>query len=145
MDKLRIGLRFALGALFGLCAADGILQVRGLRLMPAFWENTACALFFLLAGLALFLAWKKHDCKAVKRLRLWCASVLLGGSVLLLCLLFAMLASASPALLTGLTYALAVVFTPVLCCTVIYWPIFGWALLLLASHSLCRRMKHEKD
>ncbi len=140
MSNLRIGLRFSLGALFGLCAADGILQVRGLGLMPAFWENTSCALFFLLAGLSLFLTWKTQDLKAIKRLRLWCAAVLSFSSLLLFALLFAILGSASPAVLTGLTYVLVIVSAPVSCCTVLFWPIFAWALLLVASHSLCRRM-----
>ena len=145
MSNLRIGLRFCLGAVFGLCAADGILQVRGLRLLTPFWENTATALFFLLAGLSLCLAWKARDGKAMKRLRLWSAGVLGGSTALLVILFFAMLSSAHPAFLTGLTYALAVVSAPVSCCTVMFWPIFGWALLLVTSCSLCRRLNKKNQ
>ncbi len=140
MKNTRIGLRFSLGALFGLCAADGILQVRGIRFLSPLWENTAVAVFFLLAGAALLLAWKARDHRALKRVRLWSGAVLLGSAALLLIMWAALLAEASPAVLTGFLYALAVVSTPVPCCSVLFWPVFAWAVLLVASHRLCRQI-----
>lgn len=144
MNTTRTGLRFALGALFGLCAADSILQVRGLGLMPPFWENAATLAFFLLAGMAVLLAWREKDRKAMGRVRLWAGAVLLGSVVLLLLLWGAMAWGISERALTGLVYALGVVSTPVVCCTVLFWPVLAWAVLLVTSHTLCRSMDGSK-
>lgn len=134
VNKIRIALRFGLGAIYGLCAVDGIHQVRGLTLLPAVCENIATAIFFLLAGMTLMLAWLQRDEKAVRRVCFWAAGVLLGSLALLFWLALRVSGTAG-------IYALVVVSSPVASCTVLFWPVFGWALLLVIGLRLYRKMR----
>lgn len=143
INRIRIALRFALGILFGLCAADGIHQLRGLTLLPALWENVAAAAFFLLAGAALALAWKQRDKNAIRRMCRWTAGVL-GGSLILLLLIWLWLLLGLSAGLEWILYLLAVVSAPVTSCTVLFWPVFGWAVLLVVSIRLRRMLGAQK-
>lgn len=130
--------RLGLVALFGLCATDGICQIRGLRFLGPVMQNIAVCLFFLLASGALLLAWREADRRALGRFRLWAGLVLLLGVGLLVLLWVALLAELPALWLEVFIYTLAVVTTPVTCCAVMFWPIFGWTLMLVVSWKLCR-------
>lgn len=140
LNTIRTLTRLGLVALFGLCATDGICQVRGLRFMGPVLQNIAVALFFLLAAAAIVLAWQEKDRRALGRLRLWAGLVLFSGVVLLVLLWVALLAELPAFWLNGLIYTLAVVSTPVASCAVMFWPIFGWALILAVSWKMCREL-----
>lgn len=139
-DFVRVGLL----AVFGLCATDGICQARGLRFLGTALQNVAVVLFFLLSGLALLLARKERDRRAVGRIRLWAGSVLALGVGLLVLLWVALVANFSAFWVNGLIYLLALVTAPVSSCSIMFWPIFGWTLLLVASWKLCRDMDKSK-
>lgn len=140
MNNLRIALRYLLGAVFGLCAADGILQVRGMRLMPAFWENTVALLFFVIAGVLVYLAVRQKDEAALKRLRLWSFMVLFLSVAVLLIMAAAMSMGAGETAVGGLAYALVVVSAPTASASRMFLPIMAWAGLCLVSHRMIKRL-----
>lgn len=140
MNTVRNLIRLGLLTLFGLCATDGICQAKGIRFMGAVVQNLAVGLFFLLAAAALTLAWREKDRRALGRLRLWSALVLLLGVGLLVALWLVLLVEFPAFWVDTVLYGLAVVTAPVPSCTVMFWPIFGWTLLLVVSWKMCRML-----
>ncbi len=140
LNTIKYLTRLGLVALFGLCATDGICQVRGLRFMGPVLQNVAAALFFLLAATTIVLTWKDKDRRAMGRLRLWAGMVLALGVGLLVLLWVALLAGLPTFWVDVVIYTLAVVTAPVASCGVMFWPIFGWTLVLAVSWKLCREM-----
>lgn len=143
MKKWQMILRYVLGALFGLCAADGISQVRGLHMMPLWLENTMAALFFAAAFGSVILGQQLRDRKAMARTCIWSGSVV--GLMLVLPGLLALvrLTGASEGMVRGLVYAAAAVSAPTVSASVMGLPIVGWALLLVLSATLYRKMRKE--
>lgn len=143
MKKWQIILRYVLGALFGLCAADGISQVRGLHMMPLWMENMAAALFFVAAVGSVVLGWQLRDRKAMARICIWSGSVV--GLMLVLPGLLALvrLTGASKGVVQGLLYVTAALSAPTVSASIMGLPIVGWALLLVLSITLYRKMRKE--
>lgn len=145
MKLAQILLRYAAAGLFGLCAADGICQIRGIPFLTPVWENLGVGLFFAVILASLVLAWILRDRRALSRLRLW-TGLVLGLSVgMLLVLWMALLGKASLATVDGMLLVLGILSTPVASCSVMFWPIFGYVLVLLLSHRALNALERREE
>lgn len=143
LKNVRVGLILALILLFGLGAADGISQVRGMAFLPPLLENVLTGLFFLAAAGLMVIAWKAKDRAAMGRLRTW-SGLVLGISVGMLFVLWGLvLASPSPQVMNAVICVLAIVSTPMTCCTVMFIPVLGWSLTFVVSWYLTRKIPRQ--
>ena len=143
MKNIRVGLILGLILLFGLGAADGISQLRGIPFLPAFLENTLTALFFLGIGGLIWVAWREKNRDAMARIRVWSLTVLL-LSLGMLFVLWGLTAAEAPAGVVNLAiYALAVISVPMANCTVMFWPVLGWSLTFVVSLYLAKKLPKE--
>ena len=143
MKNIRVGLILGLILLFGLGAADGISQLRGIPFLPAFLENTLTALFFLGIGGLIWVAWREKNRDAMARIRVWSLTVLL-LSLGMLFVLWGLIAAGASAGVTNLAiYALAVISVPMANCTVMFWPVLGWSLTFVVSLYLAKKLPKE--
>lgn len=140
MKHIRIGLILAVIFLFGLGAADGISQLRGMVFLSPLLENTLTVLFFLaVAGLTV-IAWKEKDRQAMGRIRAW-SGLILGISVAILFLMWGLVAaSVSGAVLNVAIYTLVMISTPMTSCTVMFLPVLGWSMTFVVSWYLTRKL-----
>lgn len=143
MKNIRVGLILGLILLFGLGAADGISQLRGIPFLPAFLENTLTALFFLGIGGLIWVAWREKNRDAMARIRVWSLTVLL-LSLGMLFVLWGLTAAEAPAGVVNLAiYALAVISVPMANCTVMFWPVLGWSFTFVVSLYLTKKLPKE--
>ena len=143
MKNIRVGLILGLILLFGLGAADGISQLRGIPFLQAFLENTLTALFFLGIGGLIWVAWREKNRDAMARIRVWSLTVLL-LSLGMLFVLWGLIAAGASAGVTNLAiYALAVISVPMANCTVMFWPVLGWSLTFVVSLYLAKKLPKE--
>lgn len=145
MKLAQLILRYTAAALFGLCATDGICQLRGIGWLTPLWENLAVGLFFAVILASLTLAWVSLDRKALARMRLWTGMVLGLSLGLLLVLWLALLGHAGKDVVEILVLVLGVTSTPVISCSVMFWPVFGYVLVLLLSHRALRELERERE
>ena len=122
-----------------LCTDGCILLLWVLGLVNVFapsfppWKGGFAALFFLFMGLRLILAWGTAQKSVLRRFRIWSALVL-GSFLGFLILLAVITAMAGPAwLIQACGLLMAIIAVPLNSCSVMVWPIFGWACILLAS------------
>lgn len=143
MKNIRVGLILGLILLFGLGAADGISQLRGIPFLPAFLENTLTALFFLGIGGLIWVAWREKNRDAMARIRVWSLTVLLLSLGMLFVLWGLIAAGASTGVTNLAIYALAVISVPMANCTVMFWPVLGWSLTFVVSLYLAKKLPKE--
>ncbi|MGM9640671.1 MAG: hypothetical protein ACI3V3_04835 [Faecousia sp.] len=143
MKNIRVGLILGLILLFGLGAADGISQLRGIPFLPAFLENTLTVLFFLGIGGLIWVAWREKNRDAMARIRVWSLTVLLLSLGMLFVLWGLTAARASAGVVNLAIYALAVISVPMANCTVMFWPVLGWSLTFVVSLYLTKKLPKE--
>lgn len=130
--------------LFVACGVDGVCTILGVpytdTLGNVILGNILSVLFFLPLGAALIMSWRQRDLDVAKLIRLWSVVVLGGSLVLLIVIYFAILAAVPKFVGDTLTILWTILNLPTINCSIMIFPVFAWAVIMISSNLVVRGM-----
>lgn len=122
-----------------VCAVDGVCVALGATFLGGMGGNLLTGLFFILFLVTLF---EVRESKTVLKVFAWWSGIALGSLIVMLVLLWGVLAMGGPAWMRRVcTVAMALLSAPTGSCSVMLFPVFLWATVLVGSVSRLRKKK----